>query len=204
MRAEPPKSSVPAANTFAPFASGSRPSGRSAPVRRGRDLGEHDCRRRRVAASSRRSRSRSRRRTRRRSSRSSRCPPTATGRRAFADDEGALVLAPRRSRGTARRSAPPRAARSRHGAVRVSTPFALDDPPKEVVRRQEHQVPAGVAVLLDHVVLVVGHVLACGPGRRRGRRAREVAARPTRPGLPRRGSRRSACARASQIRKPWS
>ncbi len=102
-------------------------------------------------ASSRRSRFRSRRapgRTSRR--RRGRCPRRARAQRRLHARRTAAGSVRRRCRGTARRSAPTRVARCRATSrVRVSVPPRALHLPEEVVRGEEHQIAAEVAVALD-------------------------------------------------------
>ena len=79
-------------------------------------------------------------------------------------------------------------------------PAALDDAPEEVVRRQEQRGARRVAVLLDDVVLVVGHVLRVAREDDEVVERGQVARRTDRGEiLLRRGSRPSGRARAIQI-----
>ena len=192
------KSSAPAANTFAPPGVCSRSSARSRRGRAGR--GSRPARRCRAASrgSWRRSRPRSRpRRVRGASPRRARGPARATVSRRCCGRRTAPGAAPRRSRGTASPiSAASGRPRSRHGASRVRIAVPLHDLAEEVVRRKEDQVPARVAVLLDHVVLVRRHVLGVAREDDQVVERREVAARRRPPRGPPRRARPQSASRA--------
>ena len=126
--------------------SGSRP-GRASPVG--------------SPASSCRSRSRTRRPPRR-ACRPSRgpCRRRAMGSRRVADDERRRGAGRRRSPGTGRRTIWPRGARPSATSRRAASRSPAVDAPEEVVRGEEDEASAEVAVALDDVVGVRGHVLA--------------------------------------------